>query len=124
MSPSPMEQDVSDRPTLTLVEEDDGERMQLTKGDWRGLWHRFDQMHRAQQALGEQMGTVRSTVHGVREDMSKVLLATSEISLLCAAKPPTEPTPTVKRSPALVNITLVTLLLCAVVLTGRQMGWW
>jgi hypothetical protein len=120
------ERDVSERPTLTLVEEDDGEPMQLTKGDWRGLWHRFDQMHGAQQALGEQMGTVRSTVHGVREDMSKVLIATSEISLLCAAKPPTEPapTPTVNRSPVLFNITLVTLLLCAVVLTGRQMGWW
>jgi hypothetical protein len=123
--------DISDRPTLTLVEDGDHEPFQLTRGDWRGLWKRFDLISQAQQDLGEQMGTVRSSVHSVKGDMSKVLVSTTAIGeQLAAAAIRIEPAapaaiePAPKRSPVLVNITLVTLLLCAVVLTGRQMGWW
>jgi hypothetical protein len=121
-----MDPDVSDRPTLTLVEADDHEPMQLTKGDWRGLWHRFDQMHRAQQDLGEQMGGVRSTVHAVKGDMSKVLVSVTELLATAKHPEPSQPAapPKQERKTVLVNVTLVTLLLCAVVLTGRQMGWW
>jgi hypothetical protein len=113
-------EDITNRPTLSLVREDDHEPFELTRGDWRGLWIRFDQLHFAQQDLGAQMGEVRSTVRGVRDDMSKVLLAVTP----AAAPELPEPVPPSRFAIDWPAVTRIVLLLCAVTVTGRHMGWW
>ncbi len=113
------EPDITERPTLTLIEDDDHEPFNLTRGDWRGLWKRFDQVHRAQQALGDQMGEARSGVHDVKEDMAKLLVATTTVGAKLSLVKLTREVGVVAGA-----VALCVLAGCGVALTGRYMGWW